>query len=290
MFFLLYSLYLHTYFFLGIIQSEEKHFGKKHKCIFLVCITSTTLETMPYIIIIDKLGTVKETNIKEYKEEDLYKKANFKSAEGFALQTTWTGLSLSIRSLSSSSSSEDKKTVSVSVYGKTTGRAGQENKYEFPPPIDSVLFFGGCVLVAKSESDDSMVDLRISSWNIIYETLMGGFEDLDLGDRDAEDENEEEDDVDPNLIGKNGYLRDGFVVEDEDEDEEEDEFEDLEEEELVPDTESEEEEVKPKKKSKRKPAAASTKEEKKKPDKDKKKTDKDKKKNHRIWELRQLHP
>ena len=61
---------------------------------------------MPYILVIDKLGAIKETNIKEYKEEDLYKKANFKSAVGFALQTTWTGLSLS------SSSSSD---ISVSV-------------------------------------------------------------------------------------------------------------------------------------------------------------------------------
>lgn len=213
---------------------------------------------MPYIIIIDKMGTIKETNIKEYKEEDLYRKANFKSAEGFDLQTTWTGLT--------TGSSSD---ISVSVYGKKAGKAMQENKYEFPPPIDSVLFFGGCVLVAKSESDDSIVDLRVSSWNKIYETLMGGFEDLDMdAEEDEEEDHEEEEDIDPNLIGKNGYMKDGFVVEDEDDLEEE--FEDLEED-IVADTESEEEEVKPKKKSKRKPATTSTKEEKKKPDKDKKK-------------------
>ena len=218
---------------------------------------------MPYIIVIDKTGSVKETNIKEYKEADLYKKANFKSAEGFALQTTWTGLSLSTSSSS----------VSVSVYGKTAGKAGQENKYEFPPPIDSVLFFGGCVLVAKSESDNSILDLRISSWNKIYETLMGGFE--DLGDEDGEDEDdgedgedEEDEGVDPNLIGKSGYMKDGFVVEDDDREFEEDDLvEDLEEE------EEEEEEVKPKKKPKRKPSAKAEQKtgEKKKTDKDKKK-------------------
>lgn len=213
---------------------------------------------MPYILVIDKMGAIKETNIKEYKEADLYKKANFKSAEGFALQTTWTGLSLS-----TDSSSSD---ISVTVYGKTAGKAGQENKYEFPPPIDSVLFFGGCVLVAKSETDDSIIDLRVSSWNKIYEILMGGFEDLDLGE-DVEDGDDENEDVDPNLIGKNGYMKDGFVVEDDDVEFEEDR-EDLieeEEEDLV------EEEEKPKKKPKRKPAE-------KKGDKDKKKNDKDKKK------------
>ena len=213
---------------------------------------------MPYIIIIDKAGSVKETNIKEYKEEDLHKKANFKSAEGFALQTTWTGISLI---------GKESISVSVAVYGKTTGKAGQENKYEFPPPIDSVLFFGGCVLVAKSESEDSIIDLRISSWNKIYETLMGGFEDLDLEEDEEDDEDQE---VDPNLIGKNGYMKDGFVVEDDDvEFEEEDLVEDLEEEDA--DAESEEE-VKPKKKPKRKPV------EKKNEKPEKKKNDKDKKK------------
>ena len=220
---------------------------------------------MPYILVIDKMGAIKEINVKEYKEEDLYKKANFKSVEGFALQTVWTGLSLSTSSTSSTSSS-----IGVAVYGKTTGRAGQENKYEFPPPIDSVLFFGGCVLVAKSESDNSILDLRISSWNKIYETLMGGFEDLSsspLREAQEEEEEEEEEDVDPNLIGKNGYLRDGFVVED---DEDDGEFEDLEED--MVDEESEEE-VKPKKKPKRKPSAKGEPKtgEKKKSDKDKKK-------------------
>jgi hypothetical protein len=207
---------------------------------------------MPYILVIDKLGAIKETNIKEYKEEDLYKKANFKSAEGFALQTIWTGLS---------------SDISVSVYGKKTGKAGQENKYEFPPPIDSVLFFGGCVLIAKSELDDSIVDLRVSSWNNIYDTLMGGFEDLDLDHEEEEDEDDPEV-QDLNLIGKNGYMKDGFVVEDDDVEFEEDR-EDLveeEEDELV-----EEEEEKPKKKPKRKLVEKKGEKEKKKSEKDKKK-------------------
>jgi hypothetical protein len=222
---------------------------------------------MPYILVIDKMGAIKEINIKEYKEEDLHKKANFKSAEGFALQTTWTGLSVKEPSV--------KPDISVSVYGKKAGKAGQENKYEFPPPIDSVLFFGGCVLVAKTESDESVRDLRVSTWNKIYDTLMGGFEDIlssPLGDHEVQEEEdeEEEEDIDPNLIGKNGYVRDGFVVED---DEDDAEYELPEDEELdIVDTESEEE-VKPKKKSSRKPAAVTKAE--KKPEK--KKTDKKKK-------------
>ena len=155
---------------------------------------------MPFIIIIDKSGNVKEMNIKEYKESDLFKKANFKSPEGFLCHTKWQ-------------STIDKKKYKIAVYGKINGKAGQENKYEFPPPIDSVLFFGGCVLTNMLDNG-SIGDLRISEWNAIYDQLMDGFEDLA-----TEDETEEEDD-DVNIlpgmkVSKEGYLCDDFVVVDE---------------------------------------------------------------------------
>jgi hypothetical protein len=153
---------------------------------------------MPYIVIVEKNGTLKEINIKEYKENDLFKKANFKSSDGFLLQTCWN---VNI----------DQKTYNIVVYGKTNGKAGQENKYEFPPPIDSVLFFGGCVLVNRNDSV-SISDLRISEWNIIYEKLMGGFEDIE--EDEGDDENSEEEDI-PNgvKVGKDGYVIDDFIVE-----------------------------------------------------------------------------
>ena len=91
---------------------------------------------MPYIIVIEKNGNVKETNIKEYNQVDLYKKANFKSSDGFILHHKWN---------------IEKNTIAI--YGKINGKAGQENKYEFPPPIDNILFFGGCVLVSENPSD-----------------------------------------------------------------------------------------------------------------------------------------
>ena len=171
---------------------------------------------MPYIIIIDKSGNLKEMNIKEYKEGDLFKKANFKSPEGFLCQTNWQVVI-------------NKKKFQVAVYGKTNGKAGQENKYEFPPPIDSVLFFGGCVLTKVSDNG-SIGDLRISEWNTIYDQLMDGFEDLEM----EEEEDEEEDDIPPGTkVSKDGYVCDDFVVDDEEidydnlsiEDEDEDESE-----------------------------------------------------------------
>jgi hypothetical protein len=180
---------------------------------------------MPYIIIIDKSGNVKEMNIKEYRESDLFKKANFKSPDGFLCQTKWE-VNL------------EKNKYQVSVYGKTNGKAGQENKYEFPPPIDSVLFFGGCVLTNGLES---ISDLRLSDWNAIYENLMGGFEDLDADETEGEEEEEDETEEGNMLkISKDGYVCDDFVVEDEEVD-----YDNLSAEEESEEEESEEEEQKP---------------------------------------------
>jgi hypothetical protein len=170
---------------------------------------------MPSIIIVEKLGNIKSVQLKNYDESELYKKAGFKTADGFKCHTNWT---IEI---------ESKKYV-ICVYGKTNGKANQENKYEFPPPIDNTLFFGNCVIVKKLESDPlKVMDLTDSGWNAIYETLYGGFEDLGDEDSDEEDDSDE----DPSLPRtKNGYVKDGFVVDDdevEDDEDEEDEDEDV---------------------------------------------------------------
>ena len=173
---------------------------------------------MPYIIVIDKTGTVKETNIKEYNVNDLYKKANFKSAEGFVLNHKWE-IEL-----------KNTKHTTIAIYGKKNGKAGQENKYEFPPPIDNVLFFGGCVLISENPSDVTKIkDLRITEWKSIYENLMGGFEDLgNKEENDEEEEEEEDEDKEPNE-----YICDDFLVEDDDVD-----YDDI----SIPEEEEEEEE------------------------------------------------
>lgn len=151
---------------------------------------------MPFIIVIDKTGKVKETNLKEYNKNDLYKKANFKSTEGFLPQHKWEV-------------DFNNTKHNIVVYAKKNGKAGQENKYEFPPPIDSILFFGGCVLISEDLSDtNKIINLRVSDWNSIYENLMGGFEDL-VDNHD--DDEEEDDDKEPNE-----YVCDDFVVEDDD--------------------------------------------------------------------------
>jgi len=155
------------------------------------------------IVIVEKSGDLKSTTIKDFKEEDLFKKCGFKKGEDFVKQNDWT-----VRT-------GGKKYV-ISVYAKTDGRANSENKYDFPPPIDSTLFFGSCAIVAK-DGNSAYTDLSVDLWNKIYEKLFGGFE--DLAATAAEDENEEDElaNVPKEMKTKDGYLKDGFVVSDEDE-------------------------------------------------------------------------
>ena len=162
---------------------------------------------MPTILIIEKNGNVKESNIKVFDEENLYKKAGFKTNEDFKCHTTWD---LEINSTK----------YSISLYGKTQGRANQENKYEMPPPLDNTLFFGSCILV--NNVDDVFKSVSAKEWEIIYETLYGGFE--DIGEEDSDD-CEGEDEYDDLEKTKTGYAKDGFIVDDDDTEIEDDELE-----------------------------------------------------------------
>jgi hypothetical protein len=154
------------------------------------------------IIIVEKTGTLKPLLIKDFKEEELYKKCGFKKAEDFIKQTEWTA-------------KYDGKKYFVQVFAKTDGRVNSENKYDFPPPIDSKLFFGSCAIIAfikKSDGSKNFVDLSIPLWNKLYEKLFGGFEDLVATAAEDEEEEDELANVPKEKKTKHGYLKDGFVV------------------------------------------------------------------------------
>lgn len=164
------------------------------------------------IIIVEKSGDLKMLAIKEFKEEDLFKKCGFKKSEDFNKQTEWNV------------KCESKKYI-ISVYAKADGRANSENKYDFPPPIDTKLFFGNCAILAKVKNDDGKqvyTNLSLELWEKIYEKLFGGFEDLALTVIEDENEIDELENVSKEKKTKQGYLKDGFVV---DSDAEEDEYE-----------------------------------------------------------------
>jgi hypothetical protein len=154
------------------------------------------------IIIVEKVGTLKSLAIKDFKMEELYKKCGFKKGEDFIKQVEWNA-------------KYDGKKYFIEVYAKIDGRAGSENKYDFPPPIDNTLFFGSSAILSyiKNEYGSKLyTDLGLPLWNKIYEKLFGGFEDLAAT---AAEDNEEEDEltnVPKEKKTKQGYLKDGFVV------------------------------------------------------------------------------
>jgi hypothetical protein len=163
------------------------------------------------IIIVEKGGSLKPLSIKDFQLDDLYKKCGFKKSEHFEKTNEW------------SAKFEGKKYY-IELYGKTDGRANSENKYDFPPPMDNVLFFGNCALIGHLKKEDGTIeyiDISVPLWKKIYEKLFGGFE--DLSSTAIEDENEEDElaNVPKEKKTKNGYLKDGFVVDSSDTEENE---------------------------------------------------------------------
>lgn len=147
---------------------------------------------MPSFIIVEKSGSLK--NAKTTDLSDLYKKCGFKTNEGFSLAHNW-------------SVEFNDTEYKLEIYGKITGRANTENKYEFPPPIDNVLFFGSCAAVLYV--NDKMTDMGTQEFKDIMDHLYGGYS--DIGDSD-EDEDEDEEDILGLPKTKDGYVKDDFVV------------------------------------------------------------------------------
>ena len=111
------------------------------------------------IIVVEKVGTLKTLTIKDYKEEDLYKKCGFKNANGFDKIAEWKVKKNSIKYF-------------IKVFGKLEGRANNENKYDFPPPIDVKLLYGSCAIVAHTFDNTSnkaiLANLTIPLWESLY--------------------------------------------------------------------------------------------------------------------------
>ena len=171
---------------------------------------------MTILLIVEKNGNIKETKVKNLQVSELYKKAGFKSEEGFLEPVvSWPRPGIDPFTLD----------YQIQVFGKIKGRAGQENKYDFPPPIDSTLFFGNVAMIAV-RPDGGVVDLTMSAWEMVYEQLFGGFEDLvDSHGRPLDDseEDSEEEELEGVEYTKDGYVKDDFVVDDDEDELEEEE-------------------------------------------------------------------
>jgi hypothetical protein len=184
------------------------------------------------LVLVEKNGDLKSLTVKDYKEEELFKKCGFKKMDGFSKQIDWP-------------IKMDGQKYCISMYGKTDGKANMENKYDFPPPVDNKLFFGCCVLVGQIRDDNNKkipINLSLDLWHKFYDKLFGGFEDLTTGknantntnnkDKDNDNDDDEDDDDEIAIIPKSkktkqgGYLKDGFVVDDNDNDNDNDDNDD----------------------------------------------------------------
>jgi hypothetical protein len=163
-------------------------------------------------ILVKKNGTLKQVR---YLHSDEMFHANYVTlsetsetySDAFRRHTVWK-------------SSAKYNNGTVELWARAVGRAGQENTYEFPPPVDEILFFGNCLLVwvaasgSGSESSSSNVSFTLDVWKKIYAKLFGGFHDLDKTADADEKEYDELEDVPSKHKTNEGYLKDGFIVED----------------------------------------------------------------------------
>ena len=138
------------------------------------------------VVIVEKSAVLRPLTIKNYCHAELYKKCGYKQENGFVVRAKWSAML-------------DGNKIYVHLYGKTDGRAGNENKFEFPPPADTMLLFGTCLLLANIQNSDGeyiATNLSIETWTKINEGLFGELEN-----------------VEPSKKTKTtGYLKDGFVV------------------------------------------------------------------------------
>lgn len=149
------------------------------------------------VVIVEKNGSLRNLAVKEFNIKELYKKCGFKKAEDFINQVKWNV-------------KYEGQTYNVSLYAKTEGRHNNENKYEFPPPIDTKLFFGSCALVASMNGE--YANLNDEMWKKMYNKLYGGFETLSKTEEEDELEEDELENLPDKYKTKSGYLKDGFIV------------------------------------------------------------------------------
>jgi len=159
---------------------------------------------MVKVIVIDKSGNVKVSDIKNFDIETLHKKCNLRKNDDFEKRTSW----------------KFDNDHNVTLFSKDKGRANSENKYELPPPIDDKLYFGNMILVKHTDKvlkNDNAVNLTLEEWEKLYEKLFGGFE--DLGEEDSYSDEEE---IPEHMQTKQGYSKEGgFIVSDDEEEDEE---------------------------------------------------------------------
>ena len=163
------------------------------------------------VVIVNKGGELKEVSFKDFDISNLYKKCGFRKNNGFELRHKYENVKV------------NGEKIDIHVFSRTNGKSGTENKYDMPPPIDNDLFFGNFALVKWDRDEEDYVDFSSDDWKKAYNRLFKGFEDLSITAEDDANESDELDEISPSMKTKQGYLKDGFVVDSNEDEEESDE-------------------------------------------------------------------
>lgn len=129
------------------------------------------------VILVQRSGSLRCHRVENISE--LYKACKYKTDKDFILLHKW-GL--------------------YEVWGKRTGKAGHENKYELPSPHENSIFFGILCIVKPG------ANLDIQEWTQWYKKKTGGSEKLEYEECSDDSMYSEEE------YTKEGYLKDDFVV------------------------------------------------------------------------------
>lgn len=156
---------------------------------------------MVKILVIQKTGELKNTNLNSVDVSSLYKKAGFRNDNHFAWRASWP-----------------VGNKYITLYAKNNGRESTINKYDLPPPVDKELYYGNMLCIMHDNMDignsTQVFDLTVTEWEKSYEKLFGGFE--ELGEDDSYSSEEE---IPEHLKTKEGYSKeDGFIVDSDDDD------------------------------------------------------------------------
>ena len=132
-------------------------------------------------------------------DNELYYLCGFKNSDNFGLRFTW-----------------HYNNYFISLYSKSLGNAGNENKYDLPPPLDNKLYFGNIIIIAhknKNPNNKNILNFTLDDWNKFYNYAFGGFE--DINDTSEEEEEEEEEVIPLKYLTETGYSKEsGFIADD----------------------------------------------------------------------------
>ena len=152
---------------------------------------------MVKIVLISRFGETRTLSISSFNYDELYKKCKFRKSDDFEKRHTWKLI-------------WNNENIFIQLFSKDNGRATSINKYELPPPLEKEIYYGCMALVATSDVEcQSVVNLTTDQWQILYEKLHGGFEDLE------DEDTSEEEFIPPALRAQHGYSKeDNFIMND----------------------------------------------------------------------------